>query len=215
MQYLLLHYGYAFLVLGIILEGDATVVAAAILAGQQYFNLDWVLGLAIGVSIVANEALYEIGRRGKIARKLPEERRCHVAGWLHNNRFGLATLFFSRFMWGFRLMIPIAAGALHIRRRRFSLCNIFGGVLWSLILVYFGVVLQTWAGSFQKHLIHPQSPLAFVILLFGLAIGIASIPLQLRRRHHRSLASITKTITPAQWRRGSESQATHLSRSPR
>ena len=215
MQYLLLHYGYAFLVLGIILEGDATVVAAAILAGQQYFNLHWVLGLAIGVSIVANEALYEIGRRGKMARKFPEERRCHVAGWLHNNRFGLATLFFSRFMWGFRLMIPIAAGALHIRRRRFSLCNIFGGVLWSLVLVYFGVALQAWTSSFQKQLIHFQSPLAFVVLLFGLAIGIASIPLQLRRRHHRRPTSITMTTAPAPWRRRRESHTAPLSRSSR
>jgi membrane protein DedA with SNARE-associated domain len=214
-QYLLLHYGYAFLVLGIILEGDATVVAAAILAGQQYFNLNWVLGLAMGVSILANEALYEIGRRGKIARKLPEERRCHVAGWLHNNRFGLATLFFSRFMWGFRLMIPIAAGALHIRRRRFVLCNFFGGVLWSLVLVYFGVALQSWVGSIQKHLNYLHSPLAFTLLLFGLAISIASIPLQLRRRHHRKPASIIMTTTPAPWRPNGESHTAHLTRSSR
>lgn len=214
MQYLLLHYGYAFLVLGIILEGDATVVAAAILAGQQYFNLNWVLGLAMGVSILSNEALYEIGRRGKIARKLPEKRRCHVAGWLHNNRFGLATLFFSRFMWGFRLMIPMAAGALHIRRRRFILCNVFGGVLWSLVLVYFGVALQSLMGTFQQHLVHFDSPLAFVVLLFGLAIGIASIPLQLRRRRqYRQPASITKTTAQTPWRHGSESPAAHLSRS--
>ena len=214
-QYLLLHYGYAFLVLGIILEGDATVVAAAILAGQQYFNLNWVLGLAMGVSIVANEALYEVGRRGKIARRFPEERRCHVAGWLHNNRFGLATLFFSRFMWGFRLMIPIAAGALHIRRRRFSFCNTFGGILWSLVLVYFGVALQEWTGSFQKQLIHFQSPLAFSILLFGLAIGIASIPLQMRRRHRRRPTSITTAAASAPWRHRSESHTAPLSRSSR
>lgn len=215
MQYLLLHYGYAFLVLGIILEGDATVVAAAILAGQQYFSLNWVLGLAMGVSILSNEALYEIGRRGKFARKVPEERRCHVAGWLHNNRFGLATLFFSRFMWGFRLAIPAAAGALHIRRRRFVLCNIFGGAFWSLVLVYFGVALQTLLGSFQHRLIHFDSPLAFLVLLFGLAIGIASIPLQLRRRQSRKPTSITMPTSQPAWRHRGDSQAAHLSRSSR
>lgn len=214
MQYLLLHYGYAFLVLGIILEGDATLVAAAILAGQQYFDLRWVLGLAITVSVLSNEALYEIGRRGKIARRFPKERRNHVSGWLHNNRFGLATLFFSRFMWGFRLIIPVAAGALHIRRRRFVFCNLFGGILWSVVLIYFGVALQAWMASFQHDLVHMQSPIAFFVLLFGLAVGIASIPFQLRRRHHRRQYSILSAV-PAPWRHRGESAPASLSRTSR
>ncbi len=183
MQYLLLHYGYAFLILGIILEGDATLVAAVILAEDAYFNLRWVIGLALGISFVANMVLYELGRRGG-RRYLPDVSESRVKHWLHGN-FGRMTLIFSRFMWGFRLLIPCAAGAMHIRRRLFLLCNIAGAFIWTGILVYFGVEIQAALRSLQHSLAPYQSNLAVGLFLLGLALAIGSIPRQLTRRNAR------------------------------
>ncbi len=183
MQYLLLHYGYAFLILGLILEGDATLVAAVILAGDAYFSLRWVAGLAFGVSFLANEILYELGRHGG-RRYLPDVSASRVRRWLHGN-FGRLTLMFSRFMWGFRLLIPCAAGAMHIRRRLFLLCNLAGAVIWTGILVYFGVAIQEMLLSLRHSLVQYQSNLAVGLFLLGLTLAIGSIPRQLTRRNAR------------------------------
>ncbi len=183
MQYLLLHYGYAFLILGIILEGDATLVAAVILAEDAYFNLRWVIGLALGVSFVANMVLYELGRHGA-RRYLPDVSQSRVRHWLHGS-LGRLTLIFSRFMWGFRLLIPCAAGAMHIRRRQFVLCNLAGAFIWTGILVYFGVGIQAVLRLLQHSLAPYQSDLAVGLFLLGLALGIGSIPGQLTRRNAR------------------------------
>lgn len=183
MQYLLLHYGYAFLILGLILEGDATLVAAVILAGDAYFSLRWVIGLALGVSFVANEVLYELGRHGG-RHYLPDVSETRVRRWL-DGHFGRATLIFSRFMWGFRLLIPCAAGAMHIRRRRFLLCNIAGAAIWTGVLVYFGVAIQAALRALLHSLGQYQSNLAVGLFLLGLTLAIGSIPRQLTRRIER------------------------------
>jgi membrane protein DedA with SNARE-associated domain len=189
LQYLLLHYGYAFLVFGLVVEGDATLVAAMILAsqpGQQFFDLRWVLGIALGVTVGGNELLYEIGALGKLKRALANGRqRQRVSRWLHSSRGGIIALLFSRFMWGFRLMIPLAAGVIHIPRRRFSITNLLGGVIWVALLAYFGVALQSLFLLLHTDLVRYQSHIAVALFLTGLVVGMGSIPWQIIRRSLR------------------------------
>lgn len=193
MQYLLLHYGYAFLILGLILEGDATLVAAMILAsqaGQQYFDLRWVLGIALGVTVGGNELLYEVGALGWMEGRLGNGKHyCRVSRWLHSSRGGYMTLLFSRFMWGFRLMIPVAAGLLHIRRRRFSVSNLVGGVVWVGVLAYFGVAIQSLIVLLHDDLVRYQSHIAVALFLLGILIGLATIPWQITRRGNQRRAA--------------------------
>ncbi|MGH9477785.1 MAG: DedA family protein [Terriglobales bacterium] len=186
MQHFLLHYGYVFLVVGLVLEGDATLVAAMILAsqpGQQFFSLRWVLGLALGVTIAGNELIYELGALGRMRTLLANSRhRQRVSHWLHGSRTGFSALLFSRFLWGFRLMIPFAAGLLHIRRRRFSLANLAGAVIWVTVLAYFGIALESLIAMLHSDLMRYQSHLAIGLFLLGIFIGLLSIPWQLARR---------------------------------
>lgn len=189
MEYLLLHYGYAFLVIGLILEGDATLVAAMILAsqaGERYFDMRWVLGLALGVTVVGNELIYELGAlgwmRGRLEGQNASRRHFQTAArWLHGTRGGYLALLFSRFLWGFRLMIPFAAGLLHIRRRRFSLSNLIGAVMWVAVLAYFGVAIQSLLVLLHEDLVRYQMHLAAGLFLLGMLVGLASIPWQIMR----------------------------------
>ncbi|MGH9413456.1 MAG: DedA family protein [Terriglobales bacterium] len=185
MQYLLLHFGYAFLVLGLIIEGDATLVAAMILAsaGSQYFSMRWVIGIALGVTIGGNELMYEIGALGRMRSFLANSKhRQRVSRWLHSSRSGFSALLFSRFMWGFRLMIPFAAGMLHIKRRRFSLTNIVGGAIWVTVLAYFGVAVEQLFVLLHNDLMRYQSHIAVALFLVGIVLGLATIPWQMTRR---------------------------------
>lgn len=185
MQYLLLHFGYAFLVLGLILEGDATLVAAMILAsaGAEYFSMRWVVGIALGVTIGGNELIYEIGALGRMRGLLANSKhRQRVSRWLHHSRSGFSSLLFSRFMWGFRLMIPFAAGMLHIKRRRFSVANAIGGAIWVTVLAYFGVGIEQLFELLHNDLQLYQSHIAVALFLVGIVIGLATIPWQIVRR---------------------------------
>lgn len=188
MQYLLLHFGYAFLVLGLIIEGDATLVAAMILAsaGTEYFSMRWVIGIALGVTVGGNELMYEIGALGWMRGMLANSKhRQRVSRWLHSSRSGFLALLFSRFMWGFRLLIPLGAGMLHIRRRRFSLTNLVGGVIWVALLAYFGVALQSLFVLLHDDLILYQSHIAVALFLLGIVLGLGTIPWQITRRGRR------------------------------
>lgn len=186
MQPFLLHYGYAFLVLGLIIEGDATLCAATILAGEGYFDLRWVIGLAIAVSALTYEAVYEIGAHGKRLRFLTPERQAKAQDWLHR-RFGLGVLFFGRFIWGFRLVIPCAAGMVHTRRRRFTWANWSGAGFWTLIVVLFGVALQATLLNVWHWLRFYQADIAVGIFLAGMAFVLGSIPVQMTWRRRRRL----------------------------
>jgi membrane protein DedA with SNARE-associated domain len=210
-QYLLLHFGYAFLVLGLIIEGDATLVAAMILAsqaGQPYFDYRWVLGIALGVTVGGNELLYEIGALGRMRSLMAHSKhRQRVSGWLHQSRSGFLSLLFSRFMWGFRLMIPFAAGVLHIKRRRFSLTNLFGAVIWVTVLAYFGVAIQSLFALLHNDLLRYQSHIAVALFLMGIVLGLGTIPWQITRRAlrrksrelqaARAMAKKTPAVAPA------------------
>jgi membrane-associated protein len=185
-QYLLLHFGYAFLIFGLIIEGDATLVAAMILAsqaGNPYFDLRWVLGIALGVTVGGNELMYELGSMGWVSNRLGSGKHYERASrWLHHSRMGLFSLLFSRFMWGFRLVIPVAAGVLHIKRRRFSISNLIGAVVWVGVLGYFGIALQSLFTSLHEDLIRFQSHIAVGVFLLGILIGLGTIPWQIMRR---------------------------------
>ncbi len=198
MQSFLLHYGYAFLILGLIVEGDATLVAATILAGEGYFDLRWVVGIAIAVSALTYEAVYEIGARGKRLKFLTPERQCRAQDWLHR-RFGLAVLFFGRFIWGFRLVIPFAAGLVHTRRRRFAWANSLGAAFWTVIVVLFGVALQATLLNVWYWVRSYQAAIAVGIFLVGMAVVLGSIPVQMtwrrRKRHPHHNLSLQLTGT--------------------
>ncbi|MGH9467776.1 MAG: DedA family protein [Terriglobales bacterium] len=196
MQYLLLHFGYAFLVLGLIIEGDATLVAAMILAsaGTEYFSMQWVIGIALGVTIGGNELIYEIGALGRMRRLLANSKhRQRVSKWLHHSRSGFSALLFSRFMWGFRLMIPFAAGMLHIKRRRFSLTNFIGATIWVTVLAYFGVAVERLFELLHNDLMRYQSHIAVALFLAGILIGLATIPWQLVRRGQKRRTAVLET----------------------
>lgn len=201
LQSFLIHYGYAFLILGVIVEGDATLVAATILAGEGYFDLRWVVGLAIAATALTYEAMYEIGTHGKRLGFLTPERQAKAQDWLHR-RFGLGVLFFGRFLWGFRLVIPVAAGLVHTRRRRFVWANSLGAAFWTTIVVLFGVALQATLLNIWHWVRAYQADLAVGIFLFGMAVVLGSIPVQMTWRRRRRLPHMELSLLlPTNWRR--------------
>lgn len=129
------HYGYIVLFLGSILEGDGTLAIAAFLAHRGYFSLSLVLGVATLASVLANEGLYHAAKlKGSASFEGPRYTR--LRQWV-GERSGLLLLL-SRFLWGFRVVIPAACAVVGMTHKRFFFLNLTGAVVWSLVIGLIG-----------------------------------------------------------------------------
>ena len=153
---LLLSYGYIIVFVGSIFEGDATLLAASFLAHRHVMSFAAVLATAAAATTLFNELVFYFSRKtGKdfLQRRVGRHPRYgRVQRWV--NRRSVVLLLFSRYLFGFRLAIPVACGATGMRALTFTTVNAAGAVLWvvplGLVGFFLGNVLESfWDGVRQ------------------------------------------------------------------
>src|SRR5271155_5048564 len=140
----LVHYGYwavaALLLLegaGLPLPGETILLLASFLAYSEHeLQLPWVIVVGTLASTMGGELGFALGRHG--GRPLIE-RYQHVfsvrAESLEKaerlfDRYGPATVFLARFLFGMRVLASLLAGALHMPWRKFTMFNFLGAAVW-------------------------------------------------------------------------------------
>ena len=127
----LLQYGYLFILVGTVVEGDATLLTAAFLAHRGYFRLSLVLLAAALSTLFASHVYYEVARRSG-ARWLDSRRDARLEKIITWSRtHGALLLVASRFMIGFRTLVPIVCGATGMSSASFVLWNSVGAAIWA------------------------------------------------------------------------------------
>lgn len=132
---LLEHYGYALIFLAAAAEGDATLVTGSFLARRGYFALDRVMAVAALATVSINQVYFWTARA--YGQQKASELRAHrtygrVLDWVA--RVGIPLVVFSRFVYGFRIAIPAACGALRMSPLRFFVCDVIGAVCWAVVV---------------------------------------------------------------------------------
>jgi membrane protein DedA with SNARE-associated domain len=138
------HYGYwavaALLLLesaGLPLPGETILLLASFLAYSEHeLNLAWVIVVATVATTLGGELGFAIGRLG--GRPLIERYRdvffiraeSVARGERLFERYGPATVFFARFIFGMRMLASLLAGALRMPWRKFVLFNFLGATVW-------------------------------------------------------------------------------------
>jgi membrane protein DedA with SNARE-associated domain len=140
----LVHYGYwavaAVLLLegaGLPLPGETILLLASFLAYSEHeLQLPWVIVVGTLASTLGGEFGFALGRHG--GRPLIERYR-HVF-WIRAEtmergdrlfeRYGAATVFLARFLFGMRVIASLLAGALHMPWRKFVVFNFLGAAVW-------------------------------------------------------------------------------------
>lgn len=139
---LVIRYGYAMVVVGVMFEGDATLATASFLAHRGYLSLPivmWVAGIA---SVVINQAYFWIGRRQGMKRLDHAGSRPFVQTVKRIARkHAIWLALTSRFVFGFRIAISIAAGAVGTPVLTYLLSDLVGAVIWSLSIGLFGYAI--------------------------------------------------------------------------
>jgi membrane protein DedA with SNARE-associated domain len=140
----LVHYGYwavaALLLMenaGLPLPGETILLLASFLAYSEHeLQLPWVIVVGTVASTLGGEFGFALGRHG--GRPLIERYR-HVfsiraetveRGDRLFERYGAATVFLARFLFGMRVLASLLAGALHMPWRKFAVCNFMGAAVW-------------------------------------------------------------------------------------
>lgn len=158
MEALLVKYGYVLLLAGVAVEGELFLLAASYMARQGLaFKLPLVILVALIANCGASQVYYQLARsRGRawLQGRFGDNRRYRKVVELMA-RHGSWVLFGSRYAFGFRIIIPAACGALDMPPLRFSIINIFAGVIWALpvsaVGYYLGSVGEALLLSSRKY----------------------------------------------------------------
>jgi len=188
-ELLLLKYGYLLLFAGVIVEGEAVVIAGSFLASRGYFNVGTVALVALAANTLSAQFYYTAARvRGRswFEGRFPEKSIYRkIINWVAARENWL--LLVSRFLFGFRIVIPAACGALGMPVARFTAINILAGVLWVVPTALAGY----YFGEKVTGLIHGARQYSLTVVP---VVALFIIALILAWRHIRGFRSIFQNL---------------------
>jgi membrane protein DedA with SNARE-associated domain len=149
-------YGYWLIFFATLLEGETIVALGGFTAFEGYLDLEKVMMVAFLGGLLGDQIFFYVGRlRGKrFIEDRPKlaERARKVHGLIE--RYPNLLIFASRYMYGFRLLLPIAFGTSSVGAFRFLAFNALGAASWSMIFAGGGYLLgnaiETYLGHFER-----------------------------------------------------------------
>ena len=133
---LLEHYGYLAVFIGTFAEGESMLLLGAYAAHRGYLSLPWVLATAYLAAVASDQLYFFLGRRfGRqlLARRPRLQPKVAVALAIVARNDTLS-VFAMRFLWGFRIALPVAIGMSTMPAARYLALNLVAGALWSAII---------------------------------------------------------------------------------
>jgi membrane protein DedA with SNARE-associated domain len=180
----LVHYGYwavaAVLLLenaGLPLPGETILLLASFLAYSEHeLRLPFVIVVGIVATTAGGEFGFALGRHG--GRPLIERYRELFSiraetverGDRLFERYGAATVFLARFIFGMRVLSSLLAGALQMPWRKFALYNFFGAAVWVTAICGAGYLFGGHWGRLVHDLKRFDLAVVIVVVVGGLGL---------------------------------------------
>jgi membrane protein DedA with SNARE-associated domain len=141
-------HGYTITFLGALIEGETVMILAGLAAHRGYLHLPLLAGLAALGSFMGDQMYFFIGRRfgNRLVARFPrlEPGVRHADALLL--RYAGAAVIAVRFLYGLRVLGPIAMGMTRLKWRTFLVFNALGAILWSMCWLVVGYLLGELAG---------------------------------------------------------------------
>jgi len=172
---LLHHYGYLTVFVAGLFEGETVLMLGAYGVHEGYLRLVPLIACGAAAAFVTDQFYFFLARR-KGARWLAERpalraRVERVTDFVE--RHPVATIFGMRFAWGLRIVLPATLGLGRMPGLLYSALNAAAVVLWSTVVVLFGVRLTAWVHGWVGHLRPYEHPL--IVGALTLALGVALV----------------------------------------
>ncbi|WP_333821225.1 DedA family protein [Ohtaekwangia sp.] len=166
-------YGYIALMLGTFLEGETSILVAASLIHHGLFEGPYTVLFGFAGSFISDWLYYTIGRlngkyfvehRPKLKEKFEPVTRFFA-------KHKIQILFTYRFLYGFRIIIPLIIGMSRISPLQFLLYSIVSGLIWagtvSTIGYFVGRFFDLKTNAFEENILW----IVLGFACFGLLIG--------------------------------------------
>jgi membrane protein DedA with SNARE-associated domain len=182
---LVLRYGYVMVAAGVLIEGDATLVAASFLAHAGYFSLLAVMSIAALTSLTMNQVYFRLGRRHGVDRVAKADGRPLFRTILrHTRKHAILLVLGSRFVFGFRMAIPATVGALGMSARKFFIADVCGSIIWAVSMGMTGYAAGQFSDLISSNIHANDWPFALVLIALTLWWKIY------RRRHVQQVTTL-------------------------
>ena len=137
---------------GIPVPGEITLLLASFLAYSEHqLHLGWIIVVATCATTLGGDLGYALGYYGgrPLLDRYQNVFRIPPAALKRGERvfarYGAATIFFARFIFGMRVFAGPLAGALRMRWRAFTLFNFLGAAVWVTCIASAGYLFgQNW-----------------------------------------------------------------------
>ena len=133
-------YGYVAVAIGTFLEGESVLLIAGAAASRGHLSMPAVIAVAAVASFLGDQLFFLVGRRYGTAllARYPslQPRAARVTGLL--DRHHLPLILSIRFLYGLRIVGPIAIGMSSVSWHRFLLLNGLAAVLWAGLIAGIG-----------------------------------------------------------------------------
>jgi membrane protein DedA with SNARE-associated domain len=168
-------YGYIALIIGSFFEGETAILVASSLIHRGLFEGPYTVFFGFAGSFISDWLYYLIGRlNGKYyISKRPKliARIAPVRSFFERHKIQI--LFTYRFLYGFRVIIPLIIGMSNIRPAQYLFYSLVSGIIWastvSTIGYAIGRFLDLKTSVFEENIL-------FIVLgfaAFGMLLGYA------------------------------------------
>lgn len=168
-------YGYGIVLVGTLLEGETVLTLAGFAAHRGYLQLPFVIVTATVGGFLGDQGYFLLGRRfgNHLSRRysMLEPGTTRVTQLL--DQHNLLVILSLRFLYGLRMVGPIAIGMSTVPWQRFLVLNLLSAILWSTAFASlgyaFGNLVEALLGEVQK----VEKWIFSAILLIGIAVALS------------------------------------------
>jgi len=157
------------MIVGLFLEGETVMIASAFAAHRGYLNIYLVVSIGFLTTLSSDWFYFFLGRRGgrKAIEKRPSLHR-HVQKVSRlMDKYPVLILLCYRFLYGFRIVVPVAVGLSRIKARKFLLLSLGAILLWTLAFSMAGYFFGAFLENRIKELKTIEWPIILGIVGFG------------------------------------------------
>lgn len=185
-------FGEASVFVGFVLPGETAVVLGGVLASLHHVSLGRMLALVVICAVLGDSVGYEVGRRfgPVLLRRVPKRtRRATEEGRKFLERRGGPAVFLGRFTALLRAVIPGAAGLSAMGYRTFLFWNALGGLCWGTVFTLAGYL----AGKSYERVISAAGT-ASVSIIVLVALAIAGFVTWRKVRENGARRALRRTV---------------------
>lgn len=173
METFLDQYGYIALTIGTFFEGETAILVASSLIHRGLFEGPYTVLFGFAGSFVSDWLYYLIGRlNGQYFIEKRPALKAKIAPVQHFfHRHKIQILMSYRFMYGFRVILPLIVGMSNIKPMQYLMYSIVSGLVWattvSTVGYFIGRFLNIRTSVFEKNIL-------FIVLgfaIFGALVG--------------------------------------------